>query len=189
MSFVVTCQSCGRLFTAPDTADGKSANCPKCGAQIDILRPRDITDDELNELENFIRNEPKPQVETRPSPDIPVIVTAPTRSPAKRRGRLNAHELVIGTFIGGLIGVLLGGPDRNISLVVSWAIIGFVAVLMLRLSQFFLKRNTRIPLVLRLMKLATLLWVAGMILNGTLIYLGYISSVVEIASNTYMRRG
>ena len=50
MPLTVVCHSCGGRFAAPDNAAGKSANCPKCGARIEIRCLEKISDAELHQL-------------------------------------------------------------------------------------------------------------------------------------------
>ncbi len=137
MSFVVTCHSCRRRFSAPDEAIGKTVDCPKCGASLDILRPEEITDAELDELfgttgkssSGVHRANTSGPADSQPNASsFPTIIT---NSPRTAKKRQNAH----------------------------------------------------LPFILRLMKIATLVWLVGMLFCALIVYFGSMDDVLHDFGN------
>jgi hypothetical protein len=87
MSIAVQCSHCNGRFTAPDLAMGKTALCPKCGHEIEIMvQPHTVF-------------QPPPIVHG-PQEDIQRTTSAQ---------RWHPHSLVIGTFVAAALAAIAVG--------------------------------------------------------------------------------
>ncbi len=104
MPIQVTCSSCGGVFNAPDTAGGKQAKCPKCGAAIQIPSP--APPQEVYEAEV----EPGLPPEVEPPADLP---TTDDRKPCPMCGEMIQRSAVKCRFCGEIFDETLAKAERR----------------------------------------------------------------------------